>query len=174
VKLPGLAAEMCGIEVEEYVSIPEYENNQINFTPHNFEKEFPVTIWADVLETKGAEPIAIYQGDFYAGKPAATLNEFGDGKVIYLGALGEKEYYHAVASWLVELVGIKPMLAAPLGIEVAERWQGDRRLLFILNHTKQEQTILLEGDYKNLLDDGAAKGNLQLPPLDVVILAEEG
>jgi hypothetical protein len=39
-----------------------------------------------------------------------------------------------VAGWLLDRIMQQPVLAVPDGIEVTERWQGARRILFVLNH----------------------------------------
>jgi beta-galactosidase len=170
-KLPGLAAKMSGIEVEEYISMPHYEENEIQFNHPELEDKYPVPIWADVLEPKEAVPIAKYTQDFFADKSAASINIYGDGKVIYLGALGEFEYYADITRWLLTMTGIAPLLNVPAGVEITERWQGEQRLLFLLNHTEQEQKVDLEEGFTNLTDGKDAKETVIIPPLDVLILA---
>jgi beta-galactosidase len=172
-KLPGLAAKMSGIEVEEYISMPLDGENEIQFTHPDLEDAFPVPIWADVLELIGAVPAAAYSKDFFAGKPAASINAYGDGKVIYLGALGEYKYYQSVSKWLTKVAKIDSLLPVPPGVEVTERWQGEQRILFLLNHTQQEQEIQLDRDYTNLLNGKVVKMSFSLPPLDVIIIAAE-
>jgi beta-galactosidase len=67
---------------------------------------------------------------------------------------------------------VESLLPVPEGIEVAERWQGDQRLLFVLNHTDQRQEITLDGPYMNLLDGSAPlEGTIALAPRDVLVLA---
>ena len=46
--------------------------------------------------------------------------------------------FASVLGWVLELSGIKPVLTSPQGVEVTERCQGNRRLLFILNHIGNE------------------------------------
>ncbi len=63
----------------------------------------------------------------------------------------------------------------PKVIEVTERWQGDRRLLFVLNHTEREQEVTLDGRYADLLDGSAIlEGRVAIGPRDVLILVEPG
>ena len=47
-----------------------------------------VGILCDILKPTSATVVARYIQDYYAGKPAITLNQFGKGKVIYVGAVG--------------------------------------------------------------------------------------
>lgn len=169
-KLPGLVAKMCGMEVEETISMPLEGGNAVRFTIPELEGEFPTSALADVLEPKGAQVIAHHTQDFYAGKPAASLNHFGKGKVIYLGALGDSAYYEALARWAASLAGINPLLETTAGVEVSERWQGERQLLFVLNHTPAFQFIELTHKYINLLDGMTQVGTISLAPDDIVVL----
>ncbi len=58
-------------------------------------------------------------------------------------------------------------------MELAERWQGDRRLLFVLNHTEQPQAVTLDGGYLDLLNSTAVlAGTVTIAPRDVMVLME--
>ena len=59
---------------------------------------------------------------------------------------------------------------APPGVEVAERWQGERRVLFVLNHGEQPQTVKLDVGYRNLLDDRTLSSEVQVAPFGVLSL----
>ena len=91
---------------------------------------------------------------------------------MYVGALGEAPLYEALSGWLLDLSGVQPILAVPEGVEVAERWQGDRRLLFVLNHAGQEQEVdLVDRHYTNLIGDSEfLRGTVTIPPRDVLVL----
>jgi beta-galactosidase len=169
-KLPGLVSNLCGVEIEECISMPLEQGNQVQFYLPELNTAFPTSALADVLVPKGALVIARHIDDFYAGKPAATLNQFGKGKVIYLGALGDGAFYEAIAHWLSNLAGIQPLLETPAGVEVTERWQGERRLLFVLNHNAQAQTLILNSAYGNLLTGQTLQDAIQLEPFGVLIL----
>lgn len=170
--LPGLLAEMCGMEIEESVSMPIDEGNRVRFALFDPTAAFPTSVWADVLEPRGAEVIAWHREDYYGGKPAATWNRYGDGHVLYLGVIGDALLYEAVATWVSELAGVEPLLPAPAGVEVCARWQGDRRMLFVLNHNGQPQQVALNRPYRDVLTGFLAGSQLQLGPYGVAILVE--
>jgi len=172
-KLPGLVAKMCGIEIEEYISMPIDQNNRVQFGLPALEDEFPSSIWADVIEAKGADVIAWHTQDFYAKKPAATINLFEKGKVIYLGIMGDRAYYHAIARWISGLAGVEPLMETPIGIEVTERWQAEKRLLFVLNHHLEDQEITFTSPFTDLLSGKNLTGQVTIAPQDVLILTEE-
>jgi beta-galactosidase len=172
-KLPGLVAKMCGIEIEEYVSMPVDQDNRVQFSLPDLEDDFSTSVWADVLELKGAEAIAWHAQDFYAGKPAATINHFKLGKVIYLGVMGDSSYYNAIARWLSEMARVEPLIKTPVGVEVAERWQGEKRLLFVLNHLSEVQSITLRSSFLDILSGKRFSGDVSIAQRDVLILTDE-
>ncbi len=171
-KLPGLAARMCGIEIEEYVSMPIDEDNRVRFGIPELEDEFSTSAWVEIIEPKGAQVVAWHTHDFYADKPAATINQFGKGKVVYLGVMGDSAYYDAIARWISGLAEIEPLIKSTAGVEVSERWQGDQRLLFVLNHTNKPQRVSLDGSYKDLLSGKIVEGRVVIAALDILILVK--
>ena len=104
------------------------------------------------------------------GKPAITLNQFGAGRAIYVGAVGDAQLYDPLVKWLLNTTGLQEAFTTPPGVEVTQRVQGDRSLHFILNHNDSPQTIHLESFYMNLLDDKQMTGDVQLNPFDIMIL----
>jgi beta-galactosidase len=172
VKLPGLVSKMCGIEIDEYVSMAIDENNRVRFGHPDLEDEFSTSVWADVIEPKGAEVIAWHIQDYYAGKPAATINPFMNGKVIYLGIMGDSAYYTEIARWISGLAGIENLMDTPPGVEVSARWQGEKRLLFVLNHLSEAQEISLKGSSLDLLSGKILSGPVTIAPREVLILTE--
>lgn len=171
-KLPGLVARMSGIEIEEYISMPIDGDNHVRFGHPDLEDEFPTSIWADVIEPKEARAVAWHSQDFYAEKPAATINNFVNGKVIYLGIMGDKAYYNAIARWISGMARIEPLLELPQGVEASERWQGEKRLLFILNHHSIAKEISLNSSFFDLLSGKTLFGQISIDALGVLILTD--
>ena len=173
-RLPGLLAEICGIEVEEYDSLSSTMQNCLEFTiPELADAGKPnVSVLCDILKPTSAKVIARYLQDYYAGKPAVTINQFGKGQVVYIGAVGDGHLYNTLAGWLLKMTNIQPVFTAPKGIEVTERWQDDQRLLFVLNHTDREQKVAFDRRYTCLLDDSILEEPISMAPHDVLILRE--
>jgi len=173
-RLPGLLAELCGVEVDEYDSLTADMENGVEFCLPAFAAtgRVPVGPLCDVLQTTRATVLARYTDDYYAGQPAVTLNQYGSGQVVYAGAAGAEALYAALVGWLLAEADVRPPLAATHGVEVTERWQGRQRLLFVLNHTTTPQNITLEQPYRHLLNGHAPlTGAVTLAPRDVLVLA---
>ena len=117
--------------------------------------------------------VARYTQDYYAEEAAITMNESGDGQVVYVGTMGDVDLYDTLVNWFIELAEVQPPLAAPEGVAVSERWQGNRRLLFILNHTDREQEVTPDGSYATMLRDAKiVDGTITIAPRDVWLLQD--
>jgi len=117
--------------------------------------------------------IARYTQDYYAGKPAVTRNQFGQGHAIYLGAFGTDAFYESFFGWLLKQKNIQNDIEAPAGVEISKRRQGDRSIYFILNFTASAQFIKLPNAHRNLLDNMIVSGVIQVGVKDVLILANK-
>ena len=172
-KLPGLVSKMAGVEIEDYVSMAVDEDSEIQFGLSNLEEEFTASLWADILTPTTAITVARYSQKYYADQASVTINAFGRGKVIYLGTFGDQKFYKDVTKWFLEVAGIKSLLPEiPEGVEISERWQGDQRLIFMLNHTADPKEINLDSEYTDLLHDKSIFGTIILKPYEVLILSD--
>ena len=90
--------------------------------------------------------------------------------MLYVGVFGNDPLYETFLSWLLDQIGLRGVMASPPGVEVAERWHGGQRILFIMNHGKQAQTLDVGGTFTNLLDGGSITGPVTIAPLDVMVL----
>lgn len=170
-RLPGLLSELCGVEVEEYDSLSSTMQNQVEFTfPELPSICVPAGILCEILKPVSASVIAWYRQAYYADKPAITLNQFGAGRVIYIGAVGDQQLYEIVAKWLLDTTGLQNTFIVPPGVEVSQRVNGEKTFHFVLNHTDRPQTLYLENHFTNLLSKQRLQGEMQLNPFDVIIL----
>ena len=169
--LPGLLSELCGVTVEEYDSMWPGVTQSVEFAiPELMGTKTAARLWCDVLSLEGAQVIARYVQDYYAGKPAVTRNAVGKGQAIYIGTFGGVDLYQILFGWLLPQVGIAPVMKSPAGVEVTERRHGDRRLLFILNHTNGLKVVEIPAGCINLMDGTPVKGPLEIAAREVLLL----
>jgi beta-galactosidase len=179
--LPGLLAELCGVEVDEYEPLPTGACVALDIQLPGMEEaaggapeaEAPgAHIWCDILTPRGAETVATYREQFYAGRAAATLNEYGKGKVLYLGTMGNEALREKVADWLVTAAGLTPDCSLPAGVEALRRWNGEQAVTFILNHSDETQTIALPEPCRDVITGNTLHRTFSLAAKDVAILEE--
>ncbi|WP_367618577.1 beta-galactosidase trimerization domain-containing protein [Paenibacillus andongensis] len=81
-------SEVAGVYVSEYDPI----GKDVHTIRAKNGKTYTCMQWCDILELSGGEPVAWYEDDFFAGKPAAAVHYFGSGKVYYLGMVARRTF----------------------------------------------------------------------------------
>lgn len=165
---PGKLRELLGIWVEESDALPEGEQNHFTWEGERHD----ATLLCDLLHLEGAESLASYEEDFYAGMPVLTRNVYGKGQAYYVAARSDAAFYRKLVAKIAKEAGITPVLDTPKGVEATLRCNEKNEFLFLLNHEKIEQSVALPKDGMNLLTGEAiGKGNqFALPPYGVAIL----
>ena len=170
---PNDMIDMFGLEVLEFDPIPPGEENHLTFkgafpTSHLH----PARLWCDIIEPKGCQILATYAKDFYAGRPAITMNTFGLCKAIYIGTMSHQHFYNDFVSWLRQMCGLQPLLKVPENIEVSMRQKEGMRVFFLLNHQNSPVRIQFYKPMHDFLTGNTFSGNYDLPPHGVLVLDE--
>jgi beta-galactosidase len=168
---PGPLAELVGVTVDEFDSLPPGCTNTIRFVASELAgREVTVNIWCEVLTPTTGQVLACYTADYYAEAAAITRHHYGQGQVIYIGVLGNQPLYELLLDWLLPGTDVRPLLNTPLGVEAALRAGEGRRILFLMNHTPQTQEVSLPARYRDLLTGRLARDTVSLPGRAVLIL----
>jgi beta-galactosidase len=173
VALPGVLSDLFGITVEEYTGLPDGGKVSIETNEKMLSHKVAGKgrCWAEMLVPKeDAEIMAYYTMDIYAGKPAATINNYGEGLAIYIGSFLDEILYSAILDWLMERVTIKPALSSADGLEAVERIGSSGRIIFALNHSERIIQIPLKEEYYEILSGEKASGLLKIEGLDAKVL----
>jgi beta-galactosidase len=167
--LPGLLADVMGVAVEDYV--PIYSGKQsVKFAGMLAGWAAECGVWADVLQPKGAEVLGTYTSGSYAGKPAVTMNNFGKGKAVYVGADVTGEGLANLLGKLAGMTAVKQPLQTPSGVEVTVRRAGGKQWMFLLNHGAEARSVNLPGQFRDLVSGEARAGKLELKGYDARVL----
>ena len=143
---PGKLREILGIWVEETDALPENGANHFVWEG----ERYPATLLCDLLHSEGAQILATYEDDFYAGMPVLTCNNFGAGQAYYVAARSDEAFYRHFLARICAQQGIEPVLRCD-GVEATRRVGNNGAYLFLLNHTRQEKTVMADRDYVDLL-----------------------
>ena len=119
------------------------------------------------------EVIGTYALDFYYGKPAMTMNAYGDGRAIYIGTQSHEDFYSDLVTWLRNLVGVPALLRVPDQIEVSMRQRSDYRLYFLINHHDAPCHVQFYKPVHNMMEDAEITGGYDIPAHGVLIIDEE-
>lgn len=165
---PGNLKDILGIWVEENDALPEGEKNSFSYKG----VQYPAEILCDLMHLEGAEAISTYEKDFYKDTPVITKNRFGDGIAYYVGTKSNSEFYETFLGEIWKKSNIRPVLHTPAGVEATMRKNSKGTTLFLLNHTSQNQTIILDQNYYDLLigTQYDADMEIEIKPTDVKIL----
>ena len=128
--------------------------------------------YAEYLHAEGADVLAVYNSEFYAGSPALTSNRFGKGKAVYIGARTGLEFLTGFYGDLLAECGISPVLSGiPESFAVSRRIGKDEtEYYFLLNLTPEEQRFPLPFPMEDLWNGTGEITELLLPPSGSTVL----
>jgi len=168
--LPGPLSELCGVVVDEYDSLDSVDAVVLRAEGPLGDAQFMSGVWVDVLEPQGAEVIARYGSDYYAGQPAVTAHRFGEGLAVYVGTVPDVAFIDVLCRWLCEEFDVRAPLDVPDGVEVVERNSDAGRLLFLLNGAGGERVVDVGVGGEDLVSGDMVAGHVAIPSLGVVVL----
>lgn len=131
-------------------------------------------IVASLIHCEGAQPFASYGGgDFYAGSPALTVNDFGRGRAYFVGTPLDEAGMDAFMDPIVDSLGL-PAVDTPGDVSLSIRQSDDgTRYAIVINSAHSPVTTdlpLLRGG-EDLLAGGQVSGPLDLPAYGVALVA---
>lgn len=162
--MPGYAADIVGAEVEEFTYLSPYDEMQ-TVTIAGRKVEAPV--FNDVLSPTDGEAVAIFEKNYYAGKPALVKKDLGKGRAYYFGAaFGEDAARALLALSGLTAPEVVKDLDIPEEVELAIR--GD--VIFLLNYGEKPVTIKCSEKYQDLIRGCIYEGDFEIPAIDLAVL----
>jgi beta-galactosidase len=154
---PGPLKDVLGIWCEEIDSLyPEDRNSFVwqgkSYTVHEF---------CEIVHLRGAETLAKYDSDFYAGNSVLTMNKYGKGKAYFIAARTYTDFLDDFYHDLINDSGVKRIIESPLpaGVTAQMRSDGKTDYIFLMNFSPSSVSV----------DTGFA-GNKELAPWKTLIL----
>ena len=177
---PGPLRKLLGLRVEETDALPKGKTNGLRFpfgvgglTPDTV---YPAGLLCDRVRLEGADVLATYTEDFYAGEPAVTVNRWGEGRAYYVATRPDDATLRLLLQAVCAEKGIgSPLrdgLPPPDGVEVTQRTSPDgTRLLYLLNHNPDAVTVALPyATFTDLLTGETLSGTATLAGRGVRVL----
>lgn len=181
---PGPFTDIAGVKSEAMLDLSEYNTqngslekklyDELGVSFSGNDALFKPRTTVESLILHGAEPIATIRGGGpMAGRPAVTRNRHGRGWVFYVGVdCLEDEFYESFARLVAATTNLTPLIAAPYGVEVTSRQDGQTTYYFLLNQTDTAQNnIPLPRAMNELISAREGLTHISLEPLGVAVLA---
>jgi beta-galactosidase len=163
---PGPLRKTLGIWAEEAEGLYDHDRNGIALVEGNAlglsAGPFESHELCELVHLEGAEALAVYTDDFYAGCPALTVNKFGAGRAYYLATRAREPFYDEFYRAVLAEAGVERAVDTelPAGVTAQVRTDGMRDYVFLLNFSGREQTVMLDGrDYADVVS-GEKVGNV--------------
>jgi beta-galactosidase len=173
----GPLREVLGVWAEECDGVRPGETRRIEFADAHgaCSGSYDTRRYCELSHADGARVLATYAEDFYAGRPAVTVNEYGEGRAYYLAAEVDDALLGDLYDTICREAGIAPVMDTPDGVAAHRRAQPGRSFLFVLNHNDTEASVDLgPGLYRDMPADAPRTGTVTLPPRGVLVLEEPG
>jgi beta-galactosidase len=146
---PGPLRTLAGVWAEEIDALRDDEANHLVPEPGNalgLTGSHPLRIFCERIHPEGAQVLARYSDDFYAGEPVLTRHEVGAGRVYYLAARTDGGFLRPFYQALAAEAGLTPVLPSlPPGVTATVRTDGHREWVFLLNFNAAPVTVPVEG-----------------------------
>jgi len=154
---PGPLRSTLGIWCEEVDALYPEDRNSLIWNGKSYE----VFDLCELIHAEGAEVLGTYGSDFYAGRPALTVNSVGSGKAYFIAARTGEDFLNDFYRKVIGEAGIKRSLEAelPKGVSAQIRSDGETDYIFIMNFTPSETKV-----------DCGAEGIKNLSPHECVII----
>jgi len=149
----GGLMDLFGIWEEEFDCMDPaspLEKNAIEFSPNNvlgLIGTFETLDVRSLLHLRGAEVLATFTTDFYAGRPAITRHSFGQGQAYFLGARLPRACltpFYASLRQTLEIESALPIVL-PNGVSAQKRVGAEHEYVFIENFSRAPQHLDLVG-----------------------------
>ena len=161
---PGPLRKLLGIWSEETDAL--YDDERVKVIDASTSTCYDGGWLCDLVRLEGAEAVAIYASEFYAGSPAVTVNRFGKGRAYYLACRFADDFNDDFYGRLIDELDLHRNLgtALPQGVTAQRRCDGEREWIFLLSFVKQPHEIGLgEASYTDALSGERVAGALELP-----------
>lgn len=163
--LPGFLRDMAGIRIEEYEAL-----GNAQYAVSAGDKRYRCAVFADWIIPETAKALAYYDERDLTDYAAATVNDYGDGRVYYVGtSFIDEEFYDGLMIDALQMAGVEALVAPPAGVEVCTRYKGDVPYVFLLNHNEYAVEIVVPKGIE-LISGNAVSGTLNIAAGDVAVI----
>jgi Beta-galactosidase len=172
---PGPLRKLVGIWAEEIDCLDEGERNLVQGLAGNaagLQGPYQVRHLCELIHAESAQVLATYRDDFYAGRPAVTVNRFGKGKAWHVASRNDLPFQRDFFAAIINELALPRAIDGdfPPGVVATARTDGETTWVFVQNFTAQQQLITLPQGYTDCMTDATAAGDTVLLAWDCRVL----
>ena len=166
---PGPLRKVCGVWAEETDALYDDESADVVASDANalgLTGTYAARQLCDLIHAEGAEVLATYASQFYAGRPALTVNRFGKGKAYYVASRNDERFQRDFYAALVRDLKLPRALDAslPPGVTAQVRSDGQVDYVFVFSFSKAAHDVPLGATaYTDAITGEPVAGTLPLP-----------
>lgn len=176
--VPGPLRKALGLWIEEFDSLPEPLRRSVvpkSGEAHGLSGSYEARHYLEIVHPEGAQTLAVYGEDFYAGQPALTVNQFGKGRAYHIASRNDQRFTGDFLRFLVDDLKLPRAVETRLPLKVSAQarvWNG-KALLFLLNFNDEATTVDLGSkSYADAETDEPVQGSLSLAAFGSRLLIE--
>lgn len=174
---PGPLRRTLGIWAEEIDALYDDERNALVPVEGNalgLAETYESRDLCELVHLEGATALATYRDDFYAGRPALTMNALGKGRAYYLATRADAALLDTLYAKLAGTLSLPRAIASdlPRGVTAHVRTDGESDYVFVENYSGASQRVKLDGRAYRDAETGepVAGDELSLPQNGVRVL----
>ena len=172
---PGPLRNLLGIWAEEIDCLGDGERNLVQGLAGNaagLQGPYQVRHLCELIHTESAQALATYRDDFYAGRPAVTVNRFGLGKAWHVASRNDLPFQRDFFAGIMVELALPSAIEGdfPPGVVATARTDGETTWVFVQNFTAQQQMVALPQGYTDCMTEAAVAGDTVLLPWDCRVL----
>lgn len=164
-------SDVLGLWVEEVDSLYDCESNRTTWNG----KSYSLKELCEICHPTTCETLAVYETDFYAGKPVLTKNQFGKGVAYHVSASADTDFFHALYAKLAAACDLTYAIrtAVPDGVSLTWRQSDTEKLIFVQNFGDSAAAVQLDQPYENVLTGETVSGSLNIEKYGFAVLAKQ-
>ena len=173
---PGPLRKILGLWAEEIDVLHDGQTNVVIPVSKNgvgLTGRYKARELCDLIHAESAQVLAKYGLDFYKGRPALTVNEFGKGRAYYIASRNDDRFDDDFYEGLARGLGLKRVLGTrlPKGVTAQLRTDGKDEFVFLLNFQPAARRVNVgrEG-LSDMLTGKIVNGTVTLPAYGTLIL----
>ncbi len=180
---PGPLRKVTGIWAEEIDSLYPGDSNGIIMSADGkmmddsmpgLQGEYRAVDFCELIHAETAQTLGVYSQDFYAGRPALTVNTFGAGRAWYMASRFDESFLSDFYTSLILKLKLKRVLDTelPTGVTAQVRSDGISEYIFVMNFSEETKTVDIGANIsqEELLTGESNPVQVTLKPYGVAVL----